>query len=330
MLGTLLAAILIFIGFNLTFFPQFILGYLGMPRRYHVYPPEFQVLNVLSSAGASILGVGYLLPLFYLSGRCSTAQARPANPWDATAGMADAVAAADANFENDAGGNREPYDYTPTARRVRKMPETPRVSVRRPPPAAQAAQLGMWVFLGSEVLFFGGLILAYCAIASLSGRLCRGRTSHPDRNWHGQHRNPVDQQLLRSLGGHDCAAGCGARCRMLLAAAAVLGCVFLTLKGVEYRLEYEEHLVPGRYFAFPAQIRCGVAVLRLLFRRDRAACAACCDRHRALDRDRAQGGAAAYSERYHAPVTVAGLYWHFVDLVWVFLFALIYLPGRST
>ena len=47
---------MIFVGFNLTFFPQFVLGYLGMPRRYHVYPEEFQVLNVMSSAGASILG----------------------------------------------------------------------------------------------------------------------------------------------------------------------------------------------------------------------------------------------------------------------------------
>jgi cytochrome c oxidase subunit 1 len=59
------AAGLVFVGFNLTFFPQFILGYLGMPRRYHVYPPEFQVLNVLSSAGASILGLGYLIPGIY-------------------------------------------------------------------------------------------------------------------------------------------------------------------------------------------------------------------------------------------------------------------------
>ena len=58
--------ILVFVGFNLTFFPQFILGYMGMPRRYHAYPDEFQVLNVMSSAGASILGVGYLLPLIYL------------------------------------------------------------------------------------------------------------------------------------------------------------------------------------------------------------------------------------------------------------------------
>jgi len=61
-----ISAAIIFLGFNLTFFPQFIAGYLGMPRRYHSYPPEFQTYNVLSSAGASILAVGYLLPLIYL------------------------------------------------------------------------------------------------------------------------------------------------------------------------------------------------------------------------------------------------------------------------
>src|SRR6202035_181810 len=61
-----IAAFTIFLGFNLTFFPQFVLGYLGMPRRYHSYPAEFQVYNVLSTAGASILGVAYLLPLVYL------------------------------------------------------------------------------------------------------------------------------------------------------------------------------------------------------------------------------------------------------------------------
>ena len=61
-----ISAAIIFIGFNLTFFPQYIVGYLGMPRRYHSYPPEFQVYNVLSTAGASILAVGYLLPLIYL------------------------------------------------------------------------------------------------------------------------------------------------------------------------------------------------------------------------------------------------------------------------
>jgi cytochrome c oxidase subunit 1 len=78
-----LAAVIIFLGFNLTFFPQFILGYLGMPRRYHVYPPEFQVLNVLSSAGASILAVGYVLPLVYLIWSLRYGAIAGMNPWQA-------------------------------------------------------------------------------------------------------------------------------------------------------------------------------------------------------------------------------------------------------
>ena len=77
-------ALIIFIGFNLTFAPQFVLGYLGMPRRYHAYPPEFQVLNVLSSAGATILAVGYLLPLGYLTWSLFRGERAPANPWGAT------------------------------------------------------------------------------------------------------------------------------------------------------------------------------------------------------------------------------------------------------
>jgi cytochrome c oxidase subunit 1 len=79
-----LAAVIVFIGFNLTFFPQFILGYMGMPRRYHVYPPEFQVFNVLSSAGATILGIGFILPLCYLLWSLKYGPDAPPNPWGAT------------------------------------------------------------------------------------------------------------------------------------------------------------------------------------------------------------------------------------------------------
>ena len=79
-----LAATILFIGFNLTFFPQFILGYLGMPRRYHAYPPEFQVLNVLSTAGASILAIGYLLPATYFLWSLKYGKIAGANPWRAT------------------------------------------------------------------------------------------------------------------------------------------------------------------------------------------------------------------------------------------------------
>jgi cytochrome c oxidase subunit 1 len=79
-----LSAIIIFLGFNLTFFPQFILGYMGMPRRYHVYAPEFQVFNVLSSAGASVLALGYGIPLTYFLWSLFFGKPAPANPWGAT------------------------------------------------------------------------------------------------------------------------------------------------------------------------------------------------------------------------------------------------------
>jgi cytochrome c oxidase subunit 1 len=79
-----LSALTIFLGFNLTFFPQFLLGYLGMPRRYHAYRPEFQVLNVMSSAGASILAVGYVLPLIYFIWSLRYGKIAGPNPWGAT------------------------------------------------------------------------------------------------------------------------------------------------------------------------------------------------------------------------------------------------------
>ena len=79
-----LSALLIFLGFNLTFFPQFLLGYLGMPRRYHVYPPEFQVLHVLSSAGAGLLGVAYVLPFAYLFYALRYGPPAGDNPWGVT------------------------------------------------------------------------------------------------------------------------------------------------------------------------------------------------------------------------------------------------------
>ena len=79
-----LAAVTTFIGFFLTFMPQFVLGYLGMPRRYHAYPPEFQILNVLSTAGATVLGAGYMMPLLYLGWSLKYGAIAGDNPWQAT------------------------------------------------------------------------------------------------------------------------------------------------------------------------------------------------------------------------------------------------------
>jgi len=76
-----ISAMLVFIGFNLTFFPQFILGYQGMPRRYASYPEEFQVLNVFSTAGASVLGLGMTLPVIYLTYSLFFGPKADKNPW---------------------------------------------------------------------------------------------------------------------------------------------------------------------------------------------------------------------------------------------------------
>lgn len=106
------AAILIFAGFNLTFFPQFILGTLGMPRRYWDYAPEFQVLNVMSTAGASIQAIGYLLPLLYLSWSLYAGKKAPPNPWGAT-GLEWSVSSPPPvhNFAETPVVTRDPYQY---------------------------------------------------------------------------------------------------------------------------------------------------------------------------------------------------------------------------
>ncbi len=193
------------------------------------------------------------------------------------------------------------------------------------------AQLGMWVFLATEVLFFGGLILSYCVY----------RSAYPDAFAEAaRHTKMVigaaNTAILLTSSFLVAWAVTVVKLResrfaaLLLWGAAVLGLVFLVLKGVEYGMEYNEHLLPGLNFADPeaqahpvemffslyivatglhaVHVAVGVAVLIGIGARAR------------------QG---AYSENYHSPVTVAGLYWHFVDIVWIFLFALIYLPGRS-
>ncbi len=78
-----LCAILVFVGFNCTFFPQFLVGWLGMPRRYHSYHPDFQVLNVLSTAGASVLGLGFTIPVFYFTWSLFYGKDAGSNPWGA-------------------------------------------------------------------------------------------------------------------------------------------------------------------------------------------------------------------------------------------------------
>jgi cytochrome c oxidase subunit 1 len=117
-----LAALIVFVGFVLTFLPQFVLGYLGMPRRYPVYPPEFQVLNVMSSAGASILAVGYVLPLTYLLWSLYGGAPAGDNPWEAT-GLEWQTPSPPPpeNFAATPVVNSEPYEYSVVAVRSSKL-----------------------------------------------------------------------------------------------------------------------------------------------------------------------------------------------------------------
>ncbi len=109
-----IAAVLIFFGFNFTFFPQFIVGYLGMPRRYHVYPEEFQIFHVMSTLGAGIMAAGYLLALAYFLYSLIAGKPAPRNPWGATGlewNQADSPPD-EHNFATPPVVDREAYDYS--------------------------------------------------------------------------------------------------------------------------------------------------------------------------------------------------------------------------
>jgi cytochrome c oxidase subunit 1 len=110
-----LSALLIYFGFVLTFSPQFLLGRLGMLRRWYRYPPEFQVLNVLSTAGASVLAAGYLLPLIYLLWSIKYGKRASSNPWDAT-GLEWQTPSRPptSNFQETPIVTTGPYEYSPT------------------------------------------------------------------------------------------------------------------------------------------------------------------------------------------------------------------------
>lgn len=110
------AALLTFVGFNLTFFPQFMMGYLGMPRRYHHYAEEFQVYHVLSTAGATILALGFILPVFYLAWSIFKGKDAGPNPWGAK-GLEWQIASPPTTFNFDQDPVvEEPYDYASTSK----------------------------------------------------------------------------------------------------------------------------------------------------------------------------------------------------------------------
>ena len=347
-----LSALIVFVGFNLTFFPQFIVGYLGMPRRYAMYPPEFQLFNVMSSAGASILGFRYLLPMTYLtlgptaSRRGTT---RPEGPGVET------TSPRPRSTSTARRSSPRPRTRTATRRRSR-LPEavltqslhdhaSPRQQHHFDTMAQQkeAATLGMWVFLVTEIMFFGGMFAAYMIY----------------RMWYFQGFAAASEELDIMLGGintvvligssltvalavHAAQEGRKNQTVALLIATGILGLTFLVIK---LRIQgedrwpspagrHDDHAVPGRRLLrcvverAPPPIASQVRIFMVLFALTGMHALHMIIGISILGVILWMAIKGAFTKEWHVPVELFGLYWHFVDIVWIFLFPLLYLVHR--
>ena len=196
---------------------------------------------------------------------------------------------------------------------------------------AEAATLGIWVFLATEVLFFSGMLLAYTVLrhAYPEGFAEAGRET---KIVIGSVNTAVllTSSATMAWAVHAAKAGHRKLLTILLIATAALGLVFVGLKGLEYSQEYAEHLVPGLNFSSDSPHAHAIELFYFVY----FALTGIHALHLSIGivivgimAWRASHG--AFGPTYHTPVEVTGLYWHFVDLVWIFLYPLIYLNGRS-
>ena len=194
----------------------------------------------------------------------------------------------------------------------------------------EAAELGMWVFIATEVLLFGGLILGYCvyrhaypaafAAASRQTEIVIGAANTAIL---------LTSSFLVACAVEAFAAETRKICVALLSGAILLGLSFLALKGIEYTNEYREHLVPGIGFAFDSKFANGARLFFIFYFVATAIHALHMMIGIALLAILAGLTARAPTARHRTALHSVALYWHFVDAVWIFLFALIYLPGRT-
>jgi cytochrome c oxidase subunit III len=194
----------------------------------------------------------------------------------------------------------------------------------------EASSFGMWVFLVTEILFFGGLFTAYTVYRHQYSRAFAEASRHLDITL-GTFNTAVliISSLTMALAVWSAAVGKRKAIVVFLLLTMALGGTFLGVKAVEYTHKFHDHLVPGPSFHFegpnarPAEIFyslyftmtglhalhmiVGIGILTVLV---------------------LQARKGRYAPEYHTPVEVSGLYWHFVDIVWIFLFPLLYLIGR--
>jgi cytochrome c oxidase subunit 3 len=190
-----------------------------------------------------------------------------------------------------------------------------------------AATLGMWLFLLNEIMFFGGLFLTYAVYRYL----------YPDAFAAGSHHlNAVFgtintavlilSSLCMALAVRFAQTTQRKKLTLMILATMTLAMIFIVIKGFEYYHDYELHLIPGKDFRFtqPLQKRAqlffsiyfamtGLHALHMIIGIAIMACLLI------------PSWRGKYTAAYHNPIEMTGLYWHFVDVIWVFLFPLFYL-----
>ena len=195
----------------------------------------------------------------------------------------------------------------------------------------EASALGMWVFLVTEVLFFGGLFLAYTIYRWQNARGFAHASLHMDIAL-GTLNTAVliCSSLTMAMAVHSAAMGKKRLLIGFLVATMLLGGAFLGIKAVEYTDHIHHHLLPGPGFHYPvpADARAAEMFFSLYF-----AMTGLHGLHMIVGLGLlttllvlARRG--RFTAEYHSPVEICGLYWHFVDIIWIFLFPLLYLIGR--
>ena len=195
----------------------------------------------------------------------------------------------------------------------------------------ETAELGMWVFLGTEVLLFGGLILGYFVYRHAYPSGFAAASRHTEIVI-GTANTAIllTSSFLVAWAVDAFSVETRKLCAGLLSGAIVLGLAFIVLKGIEYTGEYREHLVPGIDFSFEASEANGAQLFFVFYFVATAIHALHMLIGIGLLAIMAILTWRSPSTRHRAALHSSALYWHFVDVVWIFLFALIYLPGRSS
>ena len=249
------AAIILFVGFNMTFFPMFLLGYMGMPRRYHVYPEEFQMLNLISTLGTPILGLGYLLPLCYLGWSAFFGRIAGPNPWNAT-GLEWQTSSRrprkTIHVSPSSQRNPTPTICFPTQKINRRTPMPPEAAgdalnfpFKEASHQRESALFGMWIFLATEVLFFGGMFAAYTVYRYSHSQAFQEAAHHQE--WYLGCLNTfvlLTSGFTMALAVESSRKGNKAWLLRFFAITWVLGALFLGIEGYEYHSKFVEHCIP--------------------------------------------------------------------------------------